>query len=177
MSGGPARGSRPPFEPGNTAALVHGLDSERVLKGEIEPRAHGLVPGIIEANPHLDPRRDALAVYRYALALVRLEHAYTWLAEQSDELFADRTKGIVHGLYSRIERWEAQASRDEERLAISPRERTRLKLEQVRGRLLLQGGDGAKRDLTRLTDDELAEFMRLAEKAAVTTEIEAAGDE
>ena len=148
----------PPPEPGNQRALTHGCDSP----GLVQPRAHELVPGIIEANPHLDVLRDALAVHRYAVRLARLERAYAWLDAQPDDVFADVDSGRVHSLYNRIADWEAAADRAEERLAISPRERTRLKLDQVRGRLLMGGG---RVDFKRLSDVELDEFTRLREKA------------
>jgi len=154
----------PPAEPGNTRAMTHGLDSDRVTRGVIEPRAVEIAPGIIAANPHLDTERDGLAVGRYAMVLARLERAYEWLANQPDDLFANAKTGEVHGLYGRLAKWEAQASRDEERLAISPRERTRLKLDQVRGRLLL-GEAGRTLDLARLSDEELAVYRALLEKA------------
>jgi hypothetical protein len=154
----------PPAEPGNLRAMTHGLDSGRVTKAIIEPRAQALVPGIIAAHPHLDLQRDGLAVLRYAMDLARLERAYSWLGEQADDLFADRDAGRVHGLYGRVAKWEASASRHEERLAISPRERTRLKLDQVRGRLLLDAA-GGRLDFSQFTDEELDQFLRLREKA------------
>jgi hypothetical protein len=157
----------PPAELGNTRAMTHGLDSDRVTGAVIEPRARELLPGIVDAHGHLDAGRDGPAVLRYALCLARLEHAYGWLAQQGDELFSDRKAGKVHGLLGRVARWEAQAGREEERLAISPRERTRLKLDQVRGQLLLAGG---ALDLAALSDDELAEYRRLAAKATGTIE-------
>jgi hypothetical protein len=154
----------PPAPVGNGRAMTHGLDSERVLRGVIAPRAAELAPSIIAANPHLDQSRDGLAVLRYARVLACLERAYWWLAEQPDDLFADVEKGVVHALYSRVALWERQASRDEERLAISPRERTRLKLDQVKGRLLL-GAEGAPLDFTGFSDEELETFVRLRAKA------------
>lgn len=160
---GPA--NLPPAPEGNSRALTHGLDSPRVIGAVIEPRAQELVPGVIDAHAHLDERRDGPAVLRYATILARLEHAYAWLAQQPDELFVDRVKGTVHGLLGRVAMWEASAGREEERLAISPRERTRLKLDRlglVRGAL---SGSGDRLDLSGLTDDELDEWVRLRAKA------------
>jgi hypothetical protein len=160
----------PPAEPGNTRAMTHGLDSPRVIGKVIEPRARELAPQIIDAHPHLDPIRDGAAAFRLAMVYARLEHAYTWLAERGDEMFADRDTGEVHGLLGRVQMWEVQAGREEERLAISPRERERLKLDKQKGRLLSLAGGTT--DLSGLDDDELAVYRRLAAKAAGVEETE-----
>lgn len=157
----------PPAPVGNVRALKHGLDSSRVGVA-VERRARDLVPGIIAAHGHLDDVRDQPAVLRYAMTLARLERAYSWLAEQDDELFADRDEGRVHGLLGRVAGWEAQAGREEERLAISPRERTRLKLDRL-GLARAVGTGEDRLDFTGFTPDELDEYIRLRDKAAAVT--------
>jgi hypothetical protein len=166
LAGGQERerpASVPPAPAGNSRAMVHGLGSAAVTAAVIEPRARELAPRIIDAHPHLDARRDGPAVTRLAFCYARLEHAYRWFAEQPDELFKDRENGTVHGLLGRVTVWEASAGAQEERLAITPRERARLKLDRLgaAGAALTAG-----KDLSRLSDDELAEFERLAAKAA-----------
>ena len=115
--------------PGNRRAVSHGGHSSRL----VEPRAHELAPSILEANPHLDPARDGVAVFRYAVALARVERAYAWLFEQhADAVFADVDAGRVHAVYSSLERWERQCDSAEERLAIAPLTRARLGLDKLR---------------------------------------------
>lgn len=162
----------PPAPPENTRAMTHGLESPRLVGAVIEPRASELAPQIVAAHGHLDQVRDGAAVLRLAMTYARLEHAYTWLAGQADELFADRDEGRVHGLLGRVAQWEAQAGREEERLAISPRERTRLKLDKLgvaRGLV----GDGERLDFSRLSEDELDEWVRLRAKATAAADGEA----
>jgi hypothetical protein len=126
--GGPARGySWPPFQPGNKVRLRHGARDPAL----VEPRARELVPSILEANPHLDAGRDGAAVYRYAVALARIERVYRWLSEQPDPVFADERAGAVHAVYERLERWERQAERAEQQLAIGPLVRTKLGLTRL----------------------------------------------
>jgi hypothetical protein len=121
------RYSWPPFEPGNTAAMTHGARSERL----VEPRARELVPLILKANPQLDAVRDGAAVFRYAVTLARVERVYAWLAERDDAVFTDAEAGEVHGVYLRLETWERQADKAEERLAIAPLTRARLGLDLI----------------------------------------------
>ena len=129
----PARGySWPPFEKGNKVQLLHGtrsLEAEPAFKS----RAREFMPDIFDVNPHLDERRDGAAVLRYAVALARIEYVYDWLGER-DPVFSDVDKGVAHGIYDRLERWEKQADVAEERLAISPLTRARLGLDLVRAR-------------------------------------------
>lgn len=126
----PPRGySWPPFEPGNDAAATHGANS----LAKVKPRAEELAPRVLDANPHLDPERDGVAVFRYAVVLARIERVYAWLAERDDGVFEDATEGKIHRCYERLERWEKQAAKDEERLAIAPLTRARLGLDQLRG--------------------------------------------
>jgi hypothetical protein len=165
----------PPAGPGNTRAMTHGLGSPRVIGEVIEPRAKELVPQLIAAHDHLDAVRDGAAVLRYALKLARLEHAHRWLAEQSDELFADRGKGAVHGLHGRIEMWERSAAAEEERLAISPRERTRLKLDKL-GLARGIGAGNERLDLSALSDEELKQWLRLGDKIAGTIDGQAVSE-
>lgn len=143
--------------PQNLRAARHGAHSLQL----VEPRAAELVPDVLNAHPHLDEQRDAPAVKRYALVLARLERVYTWLEQQGDAVFSDADAGAVHGVYSRLERWESQAERAEQALALSPTTRTRLGLDQVRGHALVA-------DLERMRD--AAELGR-----ARVAEIEAGG--
>lgn len=143
----PARSySWPPFEPGNKAAVRHGAQSPEL----VEPRALELAPLILEANPHLDAVRDGSAIFRYAVTLARIERVYAWLAERDDAVFADIEAGEVHGVYLRLEGWERQADKAEERLAIAPLTRARLGLDMI----------AARRSLA----DELAEGRKAWER-------------
>lgn len=145
--GGPARRySWPPFEPGNTAAVTHGARSDRL----VEARARELAPGIFEANPHLDGVRDGAAVWRYAVTLARIDRVYRWLSEQGDPVFADLEAGAAHGIYERLERWERQADKAEERLAIAPLTRARLGLDLM-----------AARKARKTLEEEIAEGRQL----------------
>lgn len=143
----PARGySWPPFEPGNDVAVTHGANSP----AKVEPRARELAPLILEANPHLDPVRDGAAVFRYSVALARIERVYAWLAEREDAVFDDTEAGTTHGVYERLERWERQADAAEERLAIAPLTRARLGLDQLRGARAAEEAEAAREARERL---------------------------
>jgi hypothetical protein len=115
-----------PAAPGNTRALTHGAQSERI----IGPRAAELVEEVFAAHDHLDRRRDTPTVCRYAMTMARLERAYAWVNSdsRSDPVFADADDGTVHGVWERIERWERQADACEAHLAIAPLTRARLGL-------------------------------------------------
>jgi len=64
----PARGySWPPFEDGNTAALVHGADSPRAIAA----RADEVHEALLEHAPYLDEPRFIPAVSRYLQAAAR----------------------------------------------------------------------------------------------------------
>ena len=131
----PARGyTWPPFEDGNEAAVTHGATSSKL----VTPRAKAIGPVVLEANPHLDPLRDGPAVFRYAMTLARIERVYCWLADKEDAVFSDAEQGEVHGVYERLERWERQASTDEERLAIAPLTRTKLGLDSLRAKAMTE---------------------------------------
>jgi hypothetical protein len=157
----PARGySWPPFQPGNTAAARHGARSDAL----VEPRARELAPVIFAANTHLDEMRDGAAVFRYCVALARIERVYAWLAEQDDAVFADAKDGTVHGVYERLERWERQCDTAEERLAIAPLTRARLGLDKLRAAAITD----------QALDDELAESRAAWERHENTIDSEEA---
>ena len=90
-----------------------------------------MAPGIYHANPHLDELRDGPAVMRYVITLARIERVYAWLTERQDQVFSDVDAGEVHGVYLRLETWERQADKAEERLAIAPLTRARLGLDLI----------------------------------------------
>ena len=137
---------RPPFEPGNDAAVKHGARSPAL----VEPRARELAPQILDANPHLDPMRDGAAVFRYSVALARIERVYAWLAEREDAVFDDTESGTTHGVYERLERWEKQADAAEERLALAPLTRARLGLDQLRGAQAIEEVEATREARARL---------------------------
>lgn len=129
----PPRGySWPPFENGNTAALKHGARSAEL----VGRRVRELMPAILDANPHLDAVRDAAGMWRYAMALARIERVSQWLAEQDDPVFADLKVGEVHAVFGRLREWERSADLAEERLAIAPLTRARLGLDTMRAKAL-----------------------------------------
>lgn len=117
----------PPAEKGNRRALKHGAWGR-----EVDGLAHELEPALYEDNKHLDPRRNAPAVYRYLTLLVRIELVYRWLGTRKDPIFSNRRTGKAHAIYERLERWENQASKEEDRLAISPLTRARLKMDTAK---------------------------------------------
>lgn len=119
-----------PTMPGTLAIEppTHGLHI-RPGRHKIEARARELTPQIIKSHAHLDVAHDGPAVYRLAMLYARQEHAYAWLRRQPDEMFSDGSTGDVHGLLGRLEKWEAQAGREEERLAITAQDRERRETE------------------------------------------------
>jgi len=165
-AGKPARGySWPPFTEGNTAAVKHGATSDRL----VEPRARELVPQILEVNEHLDELRDGPGVYRYCVVLSRLERAYTWLQAQPDSVFSSDLQASraskapsPHGVWERVEKWESQADRAEERLGISPLARSRLGLDHQRGQLTAEEIEERKAARARL-DKRLAALPKETE--------------
>lgn len=118
-------GPPPPAPKGNKRAAKHD-----VYGGDLGAAAAELVPEVFEVNPQLDRRRNAQAVARLAILYARIGRAYEYLVEQPDPVFARR--GQVHPIYERLERWERQASAEEDRLAISPLTRARLGLDTLR---------------------------------------------
>ena len=95
---------------GDRIALKHGASEKKaVTRDLVVPRAQELQPGVFETNLQLDPTRDGAAVFRYCVALARIERVYNWLAEQDDEVFADMTDGEVHAVYKwyRHSRWRS----------------------------------------------------------------------
>ena len=112
--------------------MTHGASDGKGMTRLVKERADELLPDVLGANPHLDQVRDGPALFRYCVSLARIERVYRWLAEQDDEVFVDRKAGEVHAVYGRLERWENQASRAEEQLAIAPLTRARLGLDLQR---------------------------------------------
>lgn len=125
----PARGySWPPFEADNTAAVTHGARSPRL----VTDRAEQIAPSVLDAHPHLDACRDGPAVMRYAMLLARIERVYAWLVDRDDVVFDDAETGKAHGIYQSLDKWEAGAAREEDRLGLSPLSRTKLGLDKLR---------------------------------------------
>jgi len=119
---------RPPFEPGHQLSVRHGANSD-VL---VIPEAERLMPAVLDANPHLDPIRDSVAVKRYCVIQSRIWRVYDWLAAQEDAVFDDVDQGTIHAAYERLERWERQADAAEEKLALTPLTRLRYDLDRLR---------------------------------------------
>ncbi len=135
--GGPAKGKGKGPATGYSWSqfeVTHGARSPAL----VEPRARELAPEVLEANAHLDAARDGAAVFRYAVTLARVERVYRWLSEQDDAVFVDEEAGKPHGVFERLEKWETQADRAEERLAIAPLTRAKLGLQRVRGEALVE---------------------------------------
>lgn len=135
---------RPPFEPGNTAAEVHGAHSERrvaPLAAEIERAARAL-PSWPE---YLDEPTYAPAVAAWCRAEAVVELLWRWLAEQdpldalasTSETTTDveefrggsrsRTKARqVESAVNQLGKWESHAARQRQRLGMDPLSRARL---------------------------------------------------
>jgi hypothetical protein len=113
-----------PAELGNGRALKHGAFSDSL----VNPRARELAEQVLDANRHLDARRDGPTILRYATALARCERVYCWLAVQEDDTFADLVRGTTHTVLDRLRKWEAQCDSAERALAIQPLVRAKLGL-------------------------------------------------
>lgn len=94
--GGPAKGSWPPFEPGNTAALTHGAYATLQLR----PRAAEIVERLRDAMGDALEPKHAPAIEVASLAAARVERALGHLLELDEpdieENFArldDRARG------------------------------------------------------------------------------------
>lgn len=141
----PARGyTWDPFRAGNTAAEVHGANSERrvaPLAAEIERDARAL-PSWPE---YLDEPTYAPAVAAWCRAEAIVELLWRWLAEQdpldalasTSESTTDveefrggsrsRTTGRqVESVLAQLAKWEAAAARQRQRLGLDPMSRARL---------------------------------------------------
>jgi hypothetical protein len=142
----PARGySWPPFEEGNTVALLHGADSERSLA----PVAEFYEAAVVEAAPWT--ARDAFTLARraWAYAEARCELYRRWFAERG--LFGEDGEPLP-GL-ERWERAEAAARTSREKLGLDPA--SLAKLLSSLASVAVAGGD----------DDGLAQLK--AEGAAI----------
>jgi hypothetical protein len=147
----------PPAPKGNTRAAKHGARSDRM----VAPRAAELVDELFAAHQHLDRARDHALVTRYALALAHVERCHEWLANQKDSVFSDVKRGVFHGVFDRLERWERQCDRCEQRLGLDPSSATRLNVgkaqtfslakywqeQDERERLAIEDGDGDGDDI------------------------------
>ena len=78
---GPANGTRPPFEPGNTAALTHGARSPR----SVEAKVQELRAALFEVAPDLDTPRFAETIERYLRSLAREKLLHDYLMEKGPE--------------------------------------------------------------------------------------------
>jgi hypothetical protein len=84
---GPATGKvRPPFEPGNTAALVHGASSERTIAAKVQE----LRVALFEVAPDLDKPRFQETVERYLRAVAREKLLHAYLIEKGPEHVGQR---------------------------------------------------------------------------------------
>ena len=92
-------GQRPPFAPGNTAALKSGATSELALA----PLRVELAASLSVDYPNLDPRRQALLADR----LARIALARQWLDEQG-RIVRDE-QGRVFDVCDRLEKWSSRA--------------------------------------------------------------------
>jgi hypothetical protein len=144
-SGIAARGSRPPFEAGNVAALKHGAFGRYALADADE-----LAAAIAEHAPHL-ATADAPGLRDYAIAQVRAWRLAAWI-EQHGELADD---GTPRPALAALDRWLSRASNARARLGLDPMSRAALAIDEL----------GARRAAVQLRDAELAEGRRLRELA------------
>ena len=75
---GPAKGTRPPFEPGNTAHLTHGARSERIVEAKVSE----LRAALFEVAPDLDQSRFSETIERYLRAVAREKLLHDYLMEK-----------------------------------------------------------------------------------------------
>ena len=92
--------SRPPFEPGNQAAVTHGSYSPRM----VDPRARDIVNDLLSsgpeflANPAFRP-----TLWLLAQTLTRIELIHEWIDGQGGE-FAEDKKGRIQVASERLTR-------------------------------------------------------------------------
>lgn len=115
--GGPARGSRPPFQPGNTAALRSGAYSARVTG----PLAEEILAGML-ADEGLPERLRAPECWAdlEKLALLRARAQLLWDELGSmdvDEMAKPRRVSSPFEIWAEA---DAQASRLQEKLGLDP---------------------------------------------------------
>jgi hypothetical protein len=109
---------RPPFEPGNTASLMHGANSRRMLA----PVAARLEAEIVEVAPWCARPWFGPAVRAWAFAEAACELYQAWFSERG--LFGEDGKP-ARGL-ERWDRAEARASRLRAALGLTPQSLARL---------------------------------------------------
>lgn len=101
---------RPPWEPGNTAALTHGADSKRM----VQPLADELAAQLVDVAPWCGHAAFAPEVAAWAWEEARVRLLQGWVNEHG--LLDDRSEGAL----SQLERAQGRASRLRSNLGLNP---------------------------------------------------------
>lgn len=101
---------RPPWEPGNTAALTHGADSKRM----VQPLADELAAQLLEVAPWCAHAAFGPEVAAWAWETARVQLLQAWVNEYG--LLDDRSEGAL----GQLERAQGRASRLRQNLGLNP---------------------------------------------------------
>lgn len=133
-SGIPAKGTRPPFEKGNTLRLKHGARTAKIY----QPLAQELACGLLDERPDLEAYPEAVAAWSEAEARAQLLRAH--LAEVG---LLDPDSGEVREGAAKWLRWmEKDAQELRERLGLDPRADAALAKERAQAATLAYDLDG-----------------------------------
>jgi hypothetical protein len=151
---GPARGySWPPFEPGNRAAVRHGIYLTKFSDEERE-----------EIEEITDALRDSLPLYSTAFEpTLRLCAARVWRWRRAYRYLADRGEDVPHVLLRDLSTLERALQRDFDSLGVNPRAASELGVNLAK--LAAAGGDDEPPfDWNALERDEREQLDRLLAK-------------
>jgi hypothetical protein len=152
---------------GNQRAIKHGAYRAVLDAADLHEAEQRIFAALAEDAPVRDhgqlPAADTAAVRLLADVLVRLDDLRAYLRRRGIEDGKGRLRTSALDLERRL---RIEAADHAAALGMTPRSRAALGLDLVRTSSLLGGGQ----DLSGLTDDELAEYRRLAAKAAGAVE-------
>ena len=135
-------GQRPPFAPGNSLSVKHGIASP----SRRDPLAHGFIAEVL-ADPntsYLSQPRFSSALWQWASAQAKVQLISTWIDDMTFEQSADSMDGQTSPL-ELLRKWMATAQTWAARLGLDPLSAARLGKDVAQGKQADAAGE-----LTRL---------------------------
>lgn len=135
-------GQRPPFAPGNTLSLKHGVNAPT----RVEPLAHQFIDEVCSdpSTAYLAQPRFQSALWSWASAQAKVQLISTWVDDMTLEESADSERGQTSPL-ELLRRWMTTAQTWASRLGLDPLSAARLGKDVAQGKQADAAGE-----LTRL---------------------------